>query len=121
MKRDKVYQPLFLWSGVVLFSQRGKGDHHGAEELAGVLATAVSLVPTKHYYVFVRLLEKASDQSTTAPSVEELNSARAFVYSQIEVLYFALFQQSDSFDPARQNDGLSMFRAIFRISVSVDR
>lgn len=115
----EVYQPLFLWSGIVLFNHRRKVGGYGITELAQVLAIAVTLVPMKHYYVFVRLLEKASDQSTTAPSVDELKRARDFVYSQIEVLNFALFQQSDLFNPALQTDGFSTLRAIFRVSVAV--
>lgn len=113
----EVYCPLFMWSGVVLFREKQGADKFGVTQLAEVLSRAANVLPIKEYFVFVRLLEQVTGQPTTAPSLADLQKARNYVYSRIELLNAALFAQHSHFEPTRQTDLFSSIRAVMKIGL----
>lgn len=119
----EIYSPLFLWSGVVLFESDNTKDKVGVRELTEVLSKAANLLPIREYYVFVRMLEQAMRQSTEPPDGKDIARARDYVYSQIEMLNFALFRQPEHFDVTVQSDILAPFRylarAVFSVSIQL--
>jgi hypothetical protein len=114
----EIYQPLFFWSGVVQFSGSTSERQNSIREFSAALSKAVTLVPHKHYYTLIRVLEQASDQQTSPPTHKQLSAARDYIYSKIEILNFALFKQTPQFDPVQYADGLSSFRAAMRVALS---
>jgi hypothetical protein len=113
----EVYSPLFMWSGVVLFQGKQGTHKFGVTQFAEVLSRAANLLPIREYFVFVRLLEQATGQTTTAPSLLDLQKARNYVYSRIELLNAALFAQHSYFEPTRQTDLFSSIRAVTKIGL----
>ena|SRR5438067_1224636 len=113
----EVYSPLWMWSGVVRFAGEPGKDRFGVSQLADTLSRAANLLPIREYFVFIKLLEQATGQATTAPSLKDIQKARDYVYSRIEVLNVALFVQPGYFQLTRPTDLFSSVRDVWRTSV----
>lgn len=114
----EIYCPLFYWSGVILFDDQRTSQQYGADELGGVLAKAAYLIPRKHYYTLVKLVEWKSKQKTRPVSVEDYTLTRAWLYSQIETYNFALFRKSGDYEVEASFSLLSDFRRLWRLVIS---
>ena len=92
----EVWSPLFYWSGIVLLDDVKKGwEKHGLTELEKLLAKSAHLIPRKHYYVLMTMVELMTAQKTTKkPTLQEITKARDYVYGQIEVLNYLLYRSS---------------------------
>src|SRR5881398_137224 len=75
----EVYCPLFMWSGVVLFAGKAGKEKFGVRQLADTLSRAANVLPIKEYFLFVKLLEQATGQATTVPSLKDVQKARNYV------------------------------------------
>lgn len=95
------WSPLFLWSGMVLFPKHGDGKNieKAVSELTTALATNAHLLPIKHYYVIISLIEKATVMPNKALDLNVVNNTRAYIYRQIEILNYLLYKRDNSFDP----------------------
>jgi len=92
------YSPLFFWSGVALFDY-GKGKEAEAlKALSALLEKGATLLPLKHYFTFIKLVEHLTNQKTSPASMKEIQLARDYVYSEIELLNYVLFRINDDFD-----------------------
>lgn len=113
-----VWSPLYFWSGIVLFEGSKKGwDKHGISELEKVLARSTHLIPQKHFYTLIRMIETASGQSTPRPAIDEIQQARAFIYNQIEVLNYLLYRKSGLDDVSAATNILHPYRQLTRLIV----
>lgn len=95
------WSPLFLWSGMILFGKYGDGKNidKAVSELTAVLASNAHLLPTKHYFVIMSLIEKATVLPNKALNLKDVNNTRAYIYRQIEMLNYLLYKRDNSFDP----------------------
>ena len=113
----QVFEPLFFWSGVICFTPSPNHPSLGVHELAELLSRSASLLPIRHYYVFVKLLERRTGQSTSGPSMADVKAARAYVYGRIEVLNFSLCKVPLHFDPVGTLHVLTPLRYLWRWAV----
>ena len=116
---QKVWDPLFFWSGVVLFEPSKKDledpkNCYGVKELSDVLQQAAHLIPLEHYRVFVRLLEIRTGQRNFELDLDKLKRARAYVYGQIETYNYVLFGRYAWFRATRHTDPLGSIRESLR-------
>lgn len=114
----EVYCPLFFWSAAVLFKGSASKDKFGVSELSAALAKAVTLLPAKQYFVFVKILEEATGQATSKASKADILKARDFVYSRIEALNFVLFKMPAHFNPQSQADPFASLRSGWRLTMT---
>lgn len=114
-----VWNPLFFWSGVVLFEPSKKDledpkGSYGIKELSSVLQQAAHLIPLEHYRTFVRLLEIRTGQKNFELDLQKLKRARAYVYGQIETYNYILFGRYPWFRATRHTDPLGSIRESLR-------
>src|SRR6266568_5117216 len=114
-----VWNPLFFWSGVVLFEPSKKDaddpkNSYGIKELSGVLEKAAHLLPPEHYYAFIKVLELRTKQKKVEMDLTRLKTARAFVYGQIETYNYILFGRHPWFKPTRITDPVGSIREFAR-------
>ena len=101
----EVWDPLFFWSGIVFLSaHKPKPDSHGVKEFEMILAKAAHLMPRGIFHTYIRLIEQSTGQKTTPPSQKDILDARNYVYRQIEVLNFLLYQRDESFHATSYTD-----------------
>jgi hypothetical protein len=112
------YCPLFFWSGVALFDASKSKQEFGLQQLSALLEKGASLLPIQHYHVFIKLVERLAGQPTAQPLPDQIQKARDYVYSQIELLNFVLFRQSDDFDPKSDIDIFRTLKRVLRIAMS---
>jgi hypothetical protein len=95
------WSPLYLWSGLILFPKydEGKNIDKAVSELTTALAGNAHLLPKKHYYVIISLIEKATVLPNKALDMAVVNDTRAYIYRQIEILNYLLYKRDNSFDP----------------------
>jgi hypothetical protein len=95
------WSPLFLWSGMILFPKYGDGKNieRAISELTSALAGNAHLLPRKHYFVIMSLIEKATVLPNKALDLKVINDTRAYIYRQIEILNYLLYRRDSSFDP----------------------
>lgn len=113
----EIWSPLFYWSGVVLFDDVKKGwEKHGLAELEKVLAKSAHLIPRKHYYVLMTVVELMTAQKTTKkPTLQEITKAREYVYGQIEVLNYLLYRSSSMDDVSIRTNVLHPYSFLLRM------
>lgn len=114
----EVYSPLFFWSGVSTFSHDEASRVRCAQEMGRLLQQAAPLIKLEHFLIFVRLFEKLSGQKVASPSPERVAKARDYIYSQIEMLNFALFTNGDDFDPSSEMNVLQPLRRALRLGLN---
>ena len=95
------WSPLFLWSGMILFGKYGDGKNieKAVSELTNVLAGNAHLLPKKHYFVVMSLIEKATVLPNKSLDLKNVGETRAYIYRQIEMLNYLLYKRDNSFDP----------------------
>lgn len=95
------WSPLFLWSGMILFDRYGDGKNieKAVSELTTILAGNAHLLPKKHYFVIISLIEKATVLPNKSLNLKDVNNTRAYIYRQIEILNYLLYKRDSSFDP----------------------
>lgn len=95
------WSPLYLWSGLILFPKYGdeKNIDKAVSELIAALAGNAHLLPKKHYFVIVSLIEKVTVLPQKAIDMSVVNDTRAYIYRQIETLNFLLYKREAGFDP----------------------
>lgn len=95
------WSPLFLWSGMILFGKYGDGKNieKAVSELTNVLAGNAHLLPKKHYFVIMSLIEKATVLPNKSLDLKNVRDTRAYIYRQIEMLNYLLYKRDNSFDP----------------------
>lgn len=114
-----IWNPLFFWSGAVLFepskkdSEDPKGSY-GVKELSNILQQAAHLIPLAHYRTFVRLLEIRTGQKKLQLDLDRLKSARAYVYGQVETHNYILFGRYPWFKVTRETDPLGSVKEALR-------
>lgn len=113
----EIWSPLFYWSGIVLLDDVKKGwEKHGLTELEKILAKSAHLIPRKHYYVLMTVIELLTAQKTTKkPSLQELTKAREYIYSQIELLNYLLYRRSGMDDASINTNVLHPYRYLLRM------
>jgi hypothetical protein len=72
-------------------------------------------MPRHIYYTFVKLIEQAHGSKTTPPAQTEVMRARNFVYHQIEVINYLLYQRDDTYSPASYTDIFGPAKRALRI------
>jgi len=114
---NEIWSPLFYWSGIVLLDDVKKGwEKHGLTELEKILAKCAHLIPLKHYYVFIKVIESITAQKTTQkPILEDIIKAREFVYSQIELLNYLLYRSSGMDDVSIKTNVLHPYSYLLRM------
>lgn len=114
------WSPLFLWSGMVLFPKHGDG--HNIEKAVSELTTALAgnahLLPIKHYYVIMSLIEKATVLPEKDLDLSVVNDTRAYVYRQIEILNYLLYKRDNSFDPLTNAEFIGSPLALVRAAAN---
>jgi hypothetical protein len=112
-----IWSPLFYWSGIVLLDDVKKGwEKHGLIELERILAKSAHLIPRKHYYVFMTVVELLTVQKTTKkPTLQEITTAREYVYSQIELLNYLLYRSSGMDDVSVKTNVLHPYSYLLRM------
>lgn len=95
------WSPLYLWSGMILFGKYGDGKNieKAVSELTTVLAGNAHLLPKKHYFVIISLIEKATVLPNKSLDLRDVSNTRAYIYRQIEMLNYLLYKRDNSFDP----------------------
>lgn len=95
------WSPLFLWSGMILFPKHGDGNNleKAVSELTAALAGNAHLLPLKHYYVIISLIEKSTVLPEKTIDLSVVNDTRSYIYRQIEILNYLLYRRDNSFDP----------------------
>jgi hypothetical protein len=111
----EVYSPLHFWSAVVLFDGPPGPNKFGVAELSAVLSKAVTLLPAREYFIFIRILEQAMGQRTTEAPKTSVLKARDFVYSRIEALNFVLFRLPSHFNLQERADPFASLRSSWRL------
>lgn len=110
----EIWSPLFYWSGIVMFDEKKKGwDKHGIKEMEVILAKSAHLLPSKHYYTLVKLLEMESGQPTKRITIEQIIKTRDYIYKQIELLNYLLHRRS-IIDTLDSTDILSPYKTALR-------
>jgi hypothetical protein len=113
-----VWSPLYFWSGIVLFDGTKKGwDKHGVTEFERILARSTHLIPLRHFYTFIRMLETVSGQNTSKLSIKEIQNARNFVYNQIEVMNYLLYRRHGLDDVSAKTNVLHRYQQLGRLLV----
>lgn len=112
----EVWSPLFYWSGVVLFNGKQKSwDKHGLHELELILVKSAHLLPLKHYYALIRVIEMESGQQTQRVNLSEITTTRDYIYKQIELLNYLLYRKKGIFDALETTDILSPYKTALRL------
>ena len=112
----EIWSPLYFWSGIVLFADNAKEwDKHGLADLEKTLAKSTHLIPRKQLYTFVKLVELASGQKTAKPTIDEIQKAREYVYSQIELLNYLLYRKTGMDDVSVKTNLLHPYRHLLRL------
>lgn len=92
------WSPLFLWSGIVIMKD-GHNTDKAVSELTALLAANAHLIPLKHYYVIISLIEKVTVLPEKNLELKTVNETRAYIYRQVEMLNYLLYKRDSSFDP----------------------
>lgn len=110
----EIWSPLFYWSGIVLFDEKKKSwDKHGIKEMEVILAKSAHLLPSKHYYTLVKLLEMETGQPTKRITIDQIIKTRDYIYKQIELLNYLLHRRS-IIDVLDSTDILSPYKTALR-------
>lgn len=114
------WSPLFLWSGVVLFPKYGDGKNieKAVSELTTALAGNAHLLPIKHYYVIMSLIEKATVLPEKTIDLNVVNDTRSYIYRQIEVINYLLYKRDNSFDPLKNIAFIGSPLALIRVTAN---
>ncbi len=116
----QVWSPLFYWSGIIKFQGDVRGwSKHGLKELENILSTNAHIIPLKHYYNLIKLIEEATGQPTGQISLEDLEETRSFVYRQVEVLNFILFKYQLVVDLESFTDPFVGYKAALRYASTI--
>lgn len=112
-----VWSPLFYWSGIVLLDDPKKGwEKHGLIELEKLLAKSAHLIPRRHYYVLVTVIEFITVQKTTKkPTLQEIANAREYIYNQIELINYLLYRKSGMDDVSISTNVLHPYSHLLRM------
>lgn len=112
------YSPLFFWTGVAGFAGDRTSRGECIKRLGDLLQKAAPLVKHEHHFVFIRMYEVLCGQNVTPPTPERMQKARDWVYTQIELLNFALFTNSDDYDPREELNVLRPVKRAVRLGLS---
>jgi len=111
----EIWSPLFYWSGIVMLEEKKRGwDRHGIKEMETILAKSAHLLPSKHYYTLIKLLEKETRQPTSRIKMDDIIKTRDYIYKQIELLNYLLHRRS-RIDALDATDILSPYRTLLRL------
>ena len=111
----EIWSPLFYWSGIVAFSDSERGwRKHGVKELGDILTRSAHLLPLKHYYSLIKLLEGATDQKTSPVSLDRIKAARDFIYKQIELMNYLLYRHQMMYEPDYAVDITKPYKLLLR-------
>lgn len=114
------WSPLFLWSGMILFDKYGDGKNieKSVSELTAVLAGNAHLLPRKHYFVIISLIEKATVLPNKSLNLKDVNNTRAYIYRQIEILNYLLYKRDSSFDPLTSTAFIGLPLALIKVAAN---
>lgn len=111
----EIWSPLFYWSGVVSFPDSSQSwQKHGIKELESILAKSAHLLPLKHYYNLIKLIESGTNQKTSAASIKEVTSTRDYIYRQVELLNYLLYRHEAIYEADVAVDVLAPYRFLLR-------
>lgn len=112
----EVWSPLYYWSGIILFDSDSKGwEKHGLKELESLIARCAYLIPKKHYYTLIKLVQIFAGQDTKRPTQEEIIETHNYFYKQIELLNYLLYRSSDLDDVGSRSNVLYPYKYLLRI------
>ncbi len=112
----EVWSPLYYWSGTILFGNDSRGwAKHGVGDLEKALAKSAHLIPRQHFYVLIKLIEMATGQQTRKATIEEIQKAREYMYSQIELLNYLLYRKSGIDDVSVRTNILHPYKHLLRL------
>lgn len=115
VRLTEVWGPLYYWSGVIRMRDEKKGwDRHGVKELENLVKENVHLIPQKHFYSLVRLIECATGQNTSPIDEPAYARTRRFIYERILILNHLLYRQTREYDPDAYTDPLAGPRTLLR-------
>ena len=111
----EIWSPLFYWSGIISFSDSSQSwQKRGIKELENILAKSAHLLPLKHYYNLIKLIESATNQKTSSASIKEVTSTRDYIYRQVELLNYLLYRHEAIYEADVAVDVLAPYRFLLR-------
>jgi len=113
------YCPLFYWSGVAVFDLDEEGRKVVFQKLSILMERAGYILPIKHYYLIVRLVESLSGQNTSIPDQKSILKTRDFIYSRIEVLNIVLYRQTELYNPLAWLDWTLSIKNAVRMAIEI--
>ena len=101
------WSPLFFWSGILItYSEIPNKKEEAVRELEKILAKSANLIPLKHYYELIKLIEISVGVVKDKIDISRINRVRNYIYKQIEMYNFIMYKKDLIVDA---NANLSLF------------
>lgn len=122
MRLIEVWSPLYYWFGIVMLSGNQIGwERHGLKELEAIIARSAHLLPIQHYNCLIKLIQALTYQKTTEPTIDELKSARAYIYKEITILNYMLYRKTGWFEATTYTDFFASVKYLVRFAAQALR
>lgn len=111
---ENFFSPLYYWSGILLFNGKDHGwEKHGIKEIEKILPKNAHLLPTKHYYNIIKIIEYSTNQNTKI-TTDDIIFTRKYIYDQIKIYNYIIYKQNNYIDIESLVDPFFHYKSLLR-------